>query len=186
MPKDIRKMLENYPEESVNLSSNHEHKFESKLMKELHPEKSRKKPVFWLSIAASLALLITVGIQFMNTEKPPVTPPVTEETNKISLGNISPELNTIETYYVNSINLELSQLEMTDENKELVDSYLSKIGELTKEYKTLTKELNTKGVNDQTIDALISNLQLRLQLLKRLKKQLNNLKELNSNRNEIV
>lgn len=185
MPKDIRKMLENYPEESVNLSSNHEHKFEAKLMKELHPEKSRKRPVFWLSVAASLALLVTVGIQLLD-QKPSITPPTTEDTNKISLGKISPELNTIETYYTNSIKLELSQLEMTDENKELVDSYLSKIGELTKEYKTLTKELNTKGVNDQTIDALISNLQLRLQLLQRLKKQLNNLKELNSNKNEIV
>ncbi|MFD2567931.1 hypothetical protein [Pseudotenacibaculum haliotis] len=185
MPKDIRKMLENYPEESVNLSSKHEHKFEAKLMKELHPEKSRKRPVFWLSVAASLALLVTVGVQLLY-QKPPITPPTTEETNKISLGKISPELNTIETYYTNSIKLELSQLEMTDENKELVDSYLNKIGELTKEYKTLTKELNTKGVNDQTIDALISNLQLRLQLLQRLKKQLNNLKELNASKNEIV
>ena len=186
MPKDIRKMLENYPEESVNLTANHANKFEAKLMKELHQEKSNRKPIYWLSIAASLALLVTVAIKFYpDVIKEDPKPPIEQE-NKISLGDISPELNTIESYYTNSIKLELSQLEMTDENKELVDSYLTKIGELTKEYKTLTKELNTKGVNDQTIDALISNLQLRLQLLQRLKKQLNNLKELNSNKNEIV
>lgn len=184
MPKDIRKILENYPEESVNLSANHSNKFESKLMKELHQEKPKRKTVYWLSIAASLALLVTVGIQFLDTEPP--KPPVKEETKQISLGTISPELNTIETYYVNSINLELSQLEITDENKELIDTYLKKIGELTEDYKSLTEELNTKGVNDQTIDALINNLQLRLQLMQRLKKQLNTLKEVNSNQNDIT
>ncbi len=73
---------------------------------------------------------------------------------------------------------------MTEENKEIVDGYLLKIAELTKEYKSLTKELNTNGVNDATIDALISNLQLRLQLLKRLKKQLKQLKNLNTKQNE--
>ena len=188
MPKDIRKLLENYPEESVNLSENHSNKFEAKLMKELHQEKPKRKGIYWLSIAASLALLITVGIKVIpggtgsgGGEKVDEIP-----TKQISLGNISPELNTIETYYVNSINLELSQLEMTAENKELVDSYLTKIGELTKEYKSLTQELTTKGVNTQTIEALINNLQLRLQLLKRLKKQLNTLKEVNSNQNEII
>jgi len=61
---------------------------------------------------------------------------------------------------------------------------LLKIAELTKEYKLLTKELNIKGVNDDTIDALIRNLQLRLQLLQRLKKQLKQIKELNTTQNE--
>ena len=117
MPKDIRKILENYPEESVNLSANHSNKFESKLMKELHQEKPKRRTVYWLSIAASIALLVSVGLQFINiggvndSDDEIVTKPVE---NKISLGTISPELNTIEAYYVNSINLELSQLEITD------------------------------------------------------------------------
>jgi len=97
---------------------------------------------------------------------------------------VSPEFQTLETYYTNSINLEISQLEMTDENQEIIQGYLLKIGELTKEYKSLTKELNTNGVNDATIDALIRNLQLRLQLLQRLKKQLKQLKNLNTEQNE--
>jgi hypothetical protein len=185
MPKDIRKLLENYPEESVNLSTSHENKFEAKLMRELHQEKPKRKLVYWLSVAASLALLVTIGIQFIDKGGVEIEKTKTEIQDKgISLGKISPELNTIEAYYVNSINLELSQLEISDENKELVDSYLEKIKELTQEYKSLTQELNTKGVNDQTIDALINNLQLRLKLLQRLKKQLNTLKEVNSTQNE--
>ena len=176
MPKDIRKMFENYPEESGALSSSHANAFENKLMKELHQRQPKQKNYKWLSIAASIALLISIAIHFT----PKDIEPVDKKTDQnIRLGSISPELNTIETYYTNSINLELSQLEITDENQEILDSYLVKIGELTTEYKTLTLELNTKGVNDETIDALISNLRLRLQLLQRLKKQLNNLKELN-------
>ena len=140
MPKDIRKLLENYPEESVNLSENHSNKFESKLMKELHQEeKPKRKGIYWLSIAASLALLVTLGIQFIDIGPYHEKPPRTETENQISLGNISPELNTIETYYVNSINLELSQLELTEENKELIDSYLAKVGELTREEKSLLR-----------------------------------------------
>lgn len=185
MPKDIRKMLENYPEESANLSSGHENKFEDKLMKELHQKQSKPQTWKWLSIAASLALLITVSIQFIPESKSPIIEKPEKE-NKISLGTISPEYNTIEKYYTNSINLAISELDITEENQEILDSYLNKIKELTNEYKTLTLELNTKGVNEQTIDALISNLQLRLQLLKRLKKQLNDLKELNSKQNEIT
>lgn len=189
MPKDIRKMLENYPEESVNLSENHAQKFESLLMKELHKEdKPKRRVIYWMSIAASLALLVTVGIQFIPSDNGGGTKIDDDnvKTKEVSLGTISPELNTIETYYVNSINLELSQLEITDENKELVDSYLEKIGELTTEYKSLTLELKNKGINDQTIDALINNLQLRLQLLKRLKKQLDTFKDVNLNQNEII
>jgi hypothetical protein len=44
-------------------------------------------------------------------------------------------------------------------------------------------ELNQLGPNDQTISALIENLQLRLQLLQKLKKKLN---ELNTSKNEQV
>jgi hypothetical protein len=180
-------MLENYSDSTSELSSNHHQKFEDKLFKELHTEKKKQRPVIqWLSIAASIVLLVSLGIKFIDIDggKDEIDPPAKME-KTLSLGNISPELNSIESYYINSINSELSQLEITEDNKELLNGYLDKIGELTKEYKSLTKELNTKGVNDEIIDALISNLRLRLQLLQRLKKQLNDFKKLNLKQNEI-
>ena len=136
-----------------------------------------------MSVAASIVLLVSLAIKFYPTENIKEQPIVKKDA-EITLGNISPEFNTIETYYTNSIKLEISQLDLSDGNKEIVDNYLLKIAELTKEYKSLTKELNTNGVNDATIDALIRNLQLRLQLLQRLKKQLNELKNLNTNQHE--
>lgn len=186
MPKDIRKMLENYSEDTSKLSANHSDRFEEKLFKELHTPQKRKRPVIqWLSIAASIALIVTIGFNVMDGDDPVIPKKDETKEQKLTLGKISPDLNTIESYYINSINTELSSLEVTDENKELLNGYLSKIGELTNEYKLLTEELNTKGVNDETIDALISNLRLRLQLLQRLKKQLNDFKKLNLKQNEI-
>ena len=189
MQKDIRKMMDAYKDETIELSSKHTVKFEALLAQEMHQKKPRKKNYKWLSIAASVVLLISIAVRYYPTEKieESLTKKDAETSStlkQISLGTISPEFNTIETYYTKSINIEISQLEITDDNKEILDGYLVKIAELTKEYKSLTKELNTKGVNDATIDALISNLQLRLQLLKRLKKQLNEIKNLNTKQDE--
>ena len=74
-----------------------------------------------------------------------------------------------------SINLELSQLEISDKNKTLIDSYMERLEELNMEYKKLNTELNEIGPNDQTITALIKNLQLRLQLLHKLRDKLKEL-----------
>ena len=183
MQQNIRDLLKGYKEENVELSANHSNKFEALLQSEIHQQKPKKKNYKWLSIAASVVLLISLAIKFYPTEI--IDVPVKIEAKEISLGSISPEFQTIETYYKNSIKLEISQLDLTEENKEIVDSYLFKIAELTKNYKSLTLELNTNGVNDSIIDALISNLQLRLQLLKRLQKQLKQLKNLNTKQNEI-
>ncbi|QTE22972.1 hypothetical protein [Polaribacter cellanae] len=185
MQQDIKEKLKGYKEPSVELSANHANKFEKLLMAEMHEQKSKKKNFKWLSIAASIVLLISLGIKFYPSKNIETVDTETGSAQKeISLGSISPEFETIEKYYKNSINLELSQLELTDDNKEIIDGYLTKIEELTKEYKSLTEELSTKGVNDSTIEALISNLQLRLQLLQRLKKQLKELKTLNKTQNE--
>ena len=189
MQQDFRNKFKDFKSENVELSSNHEDKFQQLLMQELHKEQPKKQTWKWMSVAASIVLLVSLGIQFYTT-----TPDIGEIKNNtkdskstpetISLGSISPEFKTIETYYTNSINLEISQLELNDENKEIVDSYLTKIAELTLEYKSLNQELTKNGVNDTTIDALIRNLQLRLQLLQRLKKQLKQLKDLNTTQNE--
>ncbi|WP_422860455.1 hypothetical protein ACOKFD_06275 [Flagellimonas sp. S174] len=90
-------------------------------------------------------------------------------------------MKKIEDYYVANINLQLSELEFNDDNKALVDGYMERVAELDREYNRLNNELNELGPNDDTISALINNLQLRLQLLQKLKTKLNQLK---SSKNE--
>ena len=62
---------------------------------------------------------------------------------------------------------------------------MEELGGLDEEYKKLNIELNEIGPNDQTIEALIQNLQLRLELLKKLKEKLNQLK-LSKNEQETI
>jgi hypothetical protein len=173
--------MKKYKNEEISLSANHRNKFQDRLLQEVH-QQPKKRNYRWLQVAASVVLIVSLSIGYFNTESIEEIPVTTAK--EISLGSLSPEFKSIEDYYTNSINYEISNLNVNESNKEILDGYLAKIGELTTEYKSLTSELNTKGVNDEIINALINNLQLRLKLLQRLKKQLKELKTLNSTQNE--
>ena len=181
MPKDVREMLQEEHTMDGQLSKGHRKKFEAKLHRELHTPANRSYT--WMKWAASVILVIGLGataIFFNNDSTSPEVP-----ANRIeSLGSISPDLKKIENYYLANIQTEIANLEETPENKELLDGYLEKISELTADYKQLTNELNTEGVNENTVNALIENLQLRLKLLNQLKEQLNELNKLNLKENE--
>ncbi|GMN08501.1 hypothetical protein MTsPCn5_38910 [Croceitalea sp. MTPC5] len=191
MAQDLRELFKEQREkEKFTMSQGHEDRFLARLQDEL-PLDKKSNPWHWLSLAASVLVLLGVGAYFfLNDEEKSNTPIKTTEVasqNKekdvkgISLGDLSPELQKVENYYVANINLALSNLEISAENKELVDGFLERLKELDEEYKNLNIELNELGPNDQTIEASIRNLQLRLQLMQKLKSKLDQLK---SSKNE--
>lgn len=181
MPKDIRKLTQNYHQEGFELSVDHEKKFLAKLDKEF-PEK--KRSFAWIYVAASVVLLIGLGVTFYSkTIVDPANDPNTTF-QEVSLGDISPEMKKIENYYLNAIHYEIASLEVTPENKALLDEYFEKISKLDTDYKRLNEQLK-KGIDNQLINALITNLQLRLQLLIQLKDHINEL-QLKGNNNEKV
>jgi hypothetical protein len=100
-----------------------------------------------------------------------------------SLGDVSPDLQKVEQFYVSQINYQLSQLPLHQDQGEVVDQYLERLAELDADYKALNQELYQQGPNDQLIAALIQNLQLRLKLIGKLQSKLNQLK---SSENEQV
>ncbi len=181
MAQDLRKLFKEQREkETHQMNKGHEERFFAKLEEEL-PKNTRPNSYFWLRIAASLVIFVSVATYFfMNSKKDNDSTETIVNNNEtessISLGDLSPDLEKIENYYVANINLELANLEVSEENKGVVDGYMEQLAELDAEYKRLNKELNQLGPNDQTIEALIQNLQLRLQLLKKLKEKLNQLK----------
>lgn len=187
MAQDLRKLFkEEQKGERFVMAEGHEKRFMDRLDKEL--PKQRKSPFFILKIAATILVLIGIGAFYLingdGNEIPPTIVdknPNVETQNGISLGDLSPDLEKIENYYVANINLELSKLNVSGDNKALVDSYMDRLAELNLEYQNLNAELNQIGPNDQTISALIKNLQLRLQLLQKLKEKLN---EVQSSKNE--
>jgi len=179
MAQDIRDLLkDDSQDENKQMPKNHESRFLDKLNEAL-PENEKSK-FNWLSIAASVVVLI--GLSFGAFQYFGNGTPVVDETQTVaatkSLGDVSPDLKKVEDYYLANINLELSKIELTPENKDMFDGYVQRLEDLKKEYNTLSIELTENGPNEQTINALINNLKFRLNLLHRLKEQLKTLSNL--------
>ncbi|WP_420400334.1 hypothetical protein [Flagellimonas sp.] len=196
MAQDLRKMFEKEREQKTySMKKGHEDRFLSKLEQEI-PEvvvAKKSKGMFWLKIAASIAVVFALGAYFLGSNSPvdpdsngQVAGTDSDETEiqTISLGDLSPDLQKIENYYLTNINLELSELEFSEENKVIIHSFMDQLVQLDEEYQALNKELNSVGPNDQTINALIKNLQIRLQLLQKLKSKLNQLKSSKNEQNQ--
>lgn len=182
MAQDIKKLLKQEVGQKTMLE-NHEARFIKKL--DTHFPKKKNSNFSWLSIAASVLLLIGfIGYNSLNTEDPINVTETPVVTDTKSLSDVSPTLKKVEEYYLASINLELSKLKYTPETKELFDGYLERLNDLNKEYDRLGIELTKSGPNEATINALIDNLKFRLNLLYRLKEQLKNLKISETNQSE--
>jgi hypothetical protein len=142
------------------------------------PEQKQKQSKFnWMQIAASVVVLLGLSFgafKYIQSRTIGDTPEIantkTEDTK--TLGDVSPGLKKVEDYYLASINLELSKMTYTPETKELFDGYLIQLNALDKEYKKLSLELTESGPSELTVNALIDNLKLRLNLLYRLREQL--------------
>lgn len=188
MARDIRELLRNMESgRKQKMPEGHREEFQKLLDKEL-PRNSVRVPVFWLQVAAGVALVAAVATfvffqqeQVVSPENSVVNTESDEATTvkQLTLGDLSPDLSKIENFYLANINMELAGIEMKEEYKDLISGYLSRLTELHEEYEALTEELNTLGPNEATINALINNLQMRLNLLYRLKDQLNEFKSEN-------
>ncbi|WP_400077927.1 hypothetical protein [Winogradskyella sp. R77965] len=176
MAQDLRDLFNEEPkDQNVKMSEGHEARFLQKLEEELPKQKSSHRLSF-LNIAASIVVLLglTYGAfqMFPTSDTTDDEPTKVVETDIKTLGDISPDFKKVEDYYLASINLELSKVQLTPQNKELFDGYVQRLKELNDEYDRLTIELNENGPNEDTLDALINNLKFRLNLVMRLKEKL--------------
>lgn len=186
MKMDIREKIKK-ERTMQDLPKNHRELFEQRLNKEL-PNKSNINFKF-LKIAASVLLLLSIslaGYQLSkkNSSENVVQTDLSSDKKINSMADISPNLKKVEDYYLTSINYQIAKIKITDENKDLLEIYLSQLGVLQQEYKELNATLISKEVSEETLDALIENLQLRLQLLRQLKKKLEKIETLKLQENE--
>ncbi|MCM4160767.1 hypothetical protein FHG64_04745 [Antarcticibacterium flavum] len=190
MAQDIRDMFrEDKPESKEKLNKGHEQRFKARLEEEMPLKHNKGNKYFYFSIAAVLVVALGIGLFLFNdpitngnelelVETPAVEeePENSLEQRQFQLSDVSPEFKQIENYYMASINLELAKLEINNDNKALIDAFMLELEELDKEYQRLNAELNEAGPNEQTIEAMVANLQLRLELLLKLKNKLNEIK----------
>ncbi|WP_034057494.1 hypothetical protein [Lacinutrix jangbogonensis] len=184
MAKDIRDLFEADNKLSKDtMPTGHEVRFLDKLETAL-PEKKASQ-FNWLSIAASVVVFLGLSFGafqfFIANGNQGTTIADVETSDTKTIGDISPDLKKIEDYYLANINIELSKVKLTPENKELFDGYVKRLDDLKAEYQRLNVELTKEGPDELTVDALISNLKLRLNLMYRLKEQLKDLNTINSN-----
>src|SRR5690606_30512131 len=190
MGTDLRKRFEQHREQQRDvMNAGHQERFLKRLEQEF-PRKGGRSKGFgppW-GIAASVAILIGLSLYFFMPSDPgapqgpvPIGDHGESGARTISLGDLSPDFKKIETYYTTHINLQISDLVVNKGNGELIDGYMQQLGALDREYQNLNRELNELGPNDQTIGALVRNLQIRLELLQKLKSRMDQLK---SSKNE--
>lgn len=193
MAQDIRKMLQQDQETpaSEKLPAGHLNRFEARLDQAL-PQQKKSSGHQWLQIAAVAVVALAAGFFFlyqapMAENTPIADTPSEKETREtpagetpeeqVTLADISPEFKKVESYYMANLNMGLAKLEVTEENKTLIDAFMVQLAELDKEYGRLNGEISKNGLNSETIEALINNLQLRLDLLFKLKQKLDELKK---------
>lgn len=194
MGHDIREMMKEQENTRPMLSKGHADRFEARLELAFHTEKKKTKQngnntFFWLKIAAMVVVFFGLGYfgyqQLSMGGANEITTTIPEDGSEnnveiagITLGDLSPDLKRVEDFYLAGINSQLASIEPDEENKELIDGYMKRLSELDMEYKLLNIELNEVGPTEATINALIDNLKLRLELLFKLKNKLKELKNL--------
>lgn len=186
MAQDIRELLKkDFKKNQEKMPENHQDRFLKKLDFAL-PVK--KKTTFnGLHIAASTIVLLGLcfgAFKYFELKNPMNNQVISKTMATKTLGDISPGLKKVEDYYLATIHLELSKIKYTPETKDVFDGYLKQLDFLNKEYEKLSVELTENGPSELTVNALIDNLKYRLNLLYRLREQLNELNASKSNIHE--
>lgn len=201
MAQDIRKMFQEDKALPSAPPKGHQKRFTARLEAALPQDKTENKSnrnFFFVKIAAMLVVILGITFFFLNKEgefssNQLTDAPVEVEQNKreeipvtkeYQLSDVSPEFKKIENFYLASLNIELAKLEVNDSNKALVDSFMSQLSGLDQEYKKLNAEISDTGLTESSVEAMISNLQLRLELLYKLKNKIKDINQSKLQKNE--
>jgi len=157
----------------------HQERFLEKLNKDQDTIVLHKKKTSWwkpLSVAASIALVALLGYQAFGPE-----PSIKQQVVRMA-----PEVSQTEFYFANLIEqqIEVLQEEKTPETAQLVDDTLAQLQRLDKDYQSLEQDLIAGGDSKIILSAMITNFQTRIDLLKEVLSQIENIKNLKSQNDE--
>jgi hypothetical protein len=157
-------------------NAGHEKRFLTKLGNQNREVITLSRPTsnYWkpfLSIAASVILLVTVVIGINKSNEPN------------DLASVSPEMAKTEHFFKTTISAEIEKLnnELTPEYQDLIVDALFQIEILEQNYNKQKHDLTVSGNDARVISAMISNFQDRINILTNV---LNQIEELKTHNNE--
>jgi len=139
-----------------------------------------KRTNWWkpLSIAASIAVICVLGLQLFSGQ-PDIKERVVE---------IAPEVSQTEFYFASLIEeqVQLLQDERSPETTQLIDDTMAQMAKLEANYKNLEQELVNGGNSKFILNAMITNFQTRIDLLKEVLNTVEEIKNLKHNTDETI
>ena len=159
----------------------HQHRFLDKLneqSKSIQLEKHNSFPVRkLLAIAAVFAVIVTIGSLFVNTGA-----------IAADLASVSPEMEQTQSFFTSTINKELTTLNTFNSpaSKYLVQDALKQMDILEKKYELLKTDLVESGNDKRVVYAMIQNFQNRIILLEQVIEKIEEVKNLNTQKNENI
>ncbi len=164
MEQDIRDLFKQ-DESKKELPQDHREEFLEKLNRLKRKKESKINFNYLYKIAAVILLFVSVGYFAINRSGS--NPKIVEETN------LETQIKEVEKKYLASIDEEWQNfLTITDDEK-LVKRYEKKLEELNIDYQEMSTEFKKDTKNILVIEALVENLQTRLQLLKDIQEHIN-------------
>ncbi len=151
-------------------------RFEVKLARQTTPQQPKWNPNTWkwLAIAASIALLFTLGLGNYSTKQ------------GLELADVSPKMEETQSFFVSTIQQEIENINLkrNADNQQIIDDAFKQLNKLEENYKKLTVELDDSDKDKRIIYAMIANFQQRIEILQSLLQQLDELQQLKNNIND--
>ncbi|WP_296382034.1 hypothetical protein [Winogradskyella sp.] len=150
MKRDIRNLFKE-EDDLKTLPKNHRTEFLEKLNKQ-----SKQKSSFpWLKIAAVLLIALTIGFSLFY-DKP----------EEVKTSPIVAQIEAFEAEYLKDIETEWESFIAIADDEILVGRFKKKLEDLDVDYQEVSTQFKNESDNIITIEALVENLQTRLQILK--------------------
>ncbi len=128
----------------------------------------------WLAIAASIALVFSIGLGNYSTK------------SGLELADVSPKMEETQSFFVSTIQKEIENINLkrNADNQQIIDDAFVQLNKLEENYKKLTIELDDSNKDKRIIYAMISNFQQRIEVLQSLLQQLDEIKQLKNTLND--
>ena len=170
MKQDIRTLF-NEEDDLKTLPENHRTEFLGKLRKQ--PKK--KSSFSWLKIAAVLFIALTIGFSLFTTQP-----------EEVKVSPIVAQVEAVEAEYLANIETEWQSFIAIADDAVLIERFRKKLGELNTDYKDISLQFRDDSNNILVIEALVENLQTRLQILKDIQKHIKILNQKNEHNENTI